>query len=122
MYDGKNLKRERKRAGVTMDELANKVGVTQSQISFYERNINVPSIEKIEAIAHALNVPISRLLDEDVIPYQPYANLKKEEQDLLHYYRLVDGAAKTMIMNVARTAFEAQIKIVQTTSRKTHTA
>ena len=122
MYDGKNLKRERKRAGVTMDELANKVGVTQSQISFYERNINVPSIEKIEAIARALNIPISRLIDEDVIPYQPYANLKKEEQDLLHYYRLVDGAAKTMIMNVARTAFEAQIKIVQTTSRKTHTA
>jgi len=122
MYDGKNLKRERKRAGVTMDELANKVGVTQSQISFYERNINVPSIEKIEAIARALNIPISRLIDEDVIAYQPYANLKKEEQDLLHYYRLVDGAAKTMIMNVARTAFEAQVKIVQTTSRTAHTA
>lgn len=122
MYDGKNLKRERKRAGITMDELANQVGVTQPQISFYERNINVPSIEKLEAIARALNIPISNLLDEDVTPYQSCANLKKEEQDLLHYYRLVDVAAKTMIINVARTAFEAQIKIVQTTSRKTHTA
>ena len=122
MYDGKNLKRERKRTGITMDELANQVGVTQAQISFYERNINVPSIEKLEAIARALNVPVSKLLDEDATLYQPHTNLKKEEQDLLHYYRLVDGAAKTMIMNVARTAYEAQIKIVQTTSRAGHTA
>lgn len=122
MYDGKNLKRERKRAGITMDELANQVGVTQPQISFYERNINVPSIEKLEAIAHALNVPISKLLGEDVTPYQLHTNLKKEEQDLLHYYRLVDVTAKTMIMNVARTAYEAQIKIVQATSRASHTA
>lgn len=122
MYDGKNLKRERKRAGITMDELANQVGVTQPQISFYERNINVPSIEKLEAIAHALNVPISKLLGEDVTPYQLHTNLKKEEQDLLHYYRLVDVTAKTMIMNVARTAYEAQIKIVQATSRTAHTA
>ena len=122
MYDGKNLKRERKRAGITMDELANQVGVTQPQISFYERNINVPSIEKLEAIAHALNVPISKLLGEDVTPYQLHTNLKEEEQDLLHYYRLVDVTAKTMIMNVARTAYEAQIKIVQATSRTAHTA
>ena len=122
MYNGKNLKRERKRAGITMDELAEQAGVTQAQISFYERNINAPSIEKLEAIAHALNVPISKLLDEDVTLYQPHTNLKKEEQDLVHYYRLVDVTAKTMIMNVARTAWEAQIKIVQTTSRASHTA
>lgn len=122
MYDGKNLKRARKRAGITMDELAEQAGVTQAQISFYERNINKPSIEKLEAIAHALNVPVSKLLDEDVTLYQPYTNLKKEEQDLLHYYRLVDVTAKTMIMNVARTAWEAQIKIVQTTYRAGHTA
>lgn len=122
MYDGKKLKRERKKIGITMEELAKQVGVTQAQISFYERNINKPSIEKLEAIAHALNVPISKLLDEDVTLYQPYTNLKKEEQDLLHYYRLVDVTAKTMIMNVARTAYEAQIKIVQATSRAGHTA
>ena len=109
MYDGKNLKRERKRAGITMEELAKQVGVTQLQISFYERNKNVPSIEKLEAIAHALNVPISKLLDEDVTPYQSCTNLKKEEQDLLHYYRLVDTSEKAMIMNVARTAYEKHV-------------
>lgn len=108
MYDGKNLKRERKRAGITMDELAEQAGVTQAQISFYERNINKPSIEKLEAIARALNIPVSKLLDEDVTLYQPYT-LKKEEQDLLHYYRLVDTSEKAMIINVARVTYEAHI-------------
>ena len=122
MYSGENIYREREKQGISAEALSLKAGLSKAMISLYERNINVPSIDKLEAIAHALNIPISKLLNEDVIPYQPYANLKKEEQDLLHYYHLVDGAAKTMIMNVARTAFEAQIKIVQTTSRKTHTA
>lgn len=122
MYSGENIYREREKQGMSAEALSLKAGLSKAMISLYERNANVPSIEKLEAIAHALNVPISKLLDEDVTLYQPYTNLKKEEQDLLHYYRLVDVTAKTMIMNVARTAYEAQIKIVQATSRAAHTA
>ncbi|WP_311439403.1 helix-turn-helix transcriptional regulator, partial [Fannyhessea vaginae] len=122
MYRGENIYREREKQGMSAEALSLKAGLSKAMISLYERNSNVPSIEKLEAIARALNVPVSKLLDEDATLYQPHTNLKKEEQDLLHYYRLVDGAAKTMIMNVARTAYEAQIKIVQTTSRAGHTA
>lgn len=121
MYRGENIYREREKQGMSAEALSLKAGLSKAMISLYERNANIPSIEKLEAIAHALNVPISKLLGEDVTLYQP-TNLKKEEQDLLHYYRLVDAAAKTMIMNVAKTAYEAQIKIVQTTSRAGHTA
>lgn len=123
MYRGENIYREREKQGMSAEALSLKAGLSKAMISLYERNSNVPSIEKLEAIARALNVPVSKLLDEDARLYQPYTNnLKKEEQDLLHYYRLVDAAAKTMIMNVAKTAYEAQIKIVQTTSRAGHTA
>lgn len=122
MNIGDRIYQEREKQEMSARELSKKAGLSNAMISLYERNINVPSIEKLEAIAHALNVPISKLLDENVTLYQPYTNLKKEEQDLLHYYRLVDVTAKTMIMNVARTAWEAQIKIVQTTYRAGHTA
>ena len=122
MKIGDRIYQEREKQEMSARELSKKAGLSNAMISLYERNINVPSIEKLEAIARALNVPISNLLDEDTTLYQPHTNLKKEEQDLLHYYRLVDGAAKAMIMNVARTAYEAQIKIVQTTSRAGHTA
>lgn len=121
MKIGDRIYQEREKQEMSARELSKKAGLSNAMISLYERNVNVPSIEKLGAIARALNVPISKLLGEDVTLYQP-TNLKKEEQDLLHYYRLVDGAAKAMIMNVARTAYEAQIKIVQTTSRAGHTA
>lgn len=122
MKIGDRIYQEREKQEMSARELSKKAGLSNAMISLYERNINVPSIEKLEAIARALNVPISKLLDDGTTLYQPYTNLKKEEQDLLHYYRLVDTAAKTMIVNVARTAYEAQIKIVQTTSRTAHTA
>ena len=122
MKIGDRIYQEREKQEMSARELSKKAGLSNAMISLYERNINVPSIEKLKAIARALNVPVSKLLDEDVTTHQSCTNLKKEEQDLLHYYRLVDGAAKTMIMNVARTAYEAQIKIVQTTSRAGHTA
>ena len=122
MKIGDRIYQEREKQEMSARELSKKAGLSNAMISLYERNVNVPSIEKLGAIARALNVPISNLLDEDVTPYQSCTNLKKEEQDLLHYYRLVDVAAKTMIMNVAKTAYDMQIKIVQTTSRAGHTA
>ena len=122
MKIGDRIYQEREKQEMSARELSKKAGLSNAMISLYERNVNVPSIEKLKAIAHALNVPISKLLDEDATLYQPHTNLKKEEQDLLHYYRLVDATAKTTIMNVAKIAYEAQIKIVQSTYRAGHTA
>ncbi len=109
MYRGDNIYREREKQGMSAEALSLKAGLSKAMISLYERNANVPSIEKLEAIARALNVPIFKLLDEDVTPYQSCTNLKKEEQDLLHYYRLVDTSEKAMIINVARVTYEAHI-------------
>ena len=109
MKIGDRIYQEREKQEMSARELSKKAGLSNAMISLYERNANVPSIEKLEAIARALNVPIFKLLDEDVTPYQSCTNLKKEEQDLLHYYRLVDTSEKAMIMNVARTAYEKHV-------------
>ena len=109
MKIGDRIYQEREKQEMSARELSKKAGLSNAMISLYERNVNVPSIEKLGAIARALNVPISNLLDEDVTPYQSCTHLKKEEQDLLHYYRLVDTSEKAMIMNVARTAYEKHV-------------
>ncbi|MFU9945394.1 helix-turn-helix domain-containing protein [Fannyhessea vaginae] len=122
MTIGKRLRKIRVEQGLTTIELGMRANISQGMISRIENDRANPTIDKVVSIARALNIPIFKLLDENVMPYQSCTNLKKEEQDLLHYYRLVDVTAKTMIMNVARTAYEAQIKIVQATSRASHTA
>lgn len=109
MTIGKRLRKIRVEQGLTTIELGMRANISQAMISRIENDRANPTIDKVVSIARALNVPIFKLLDEDVTPYQPYTNLKKEEQDLLHYYRLVDVAAKTMIMNVARTAYEKHV-------------
>lgn len=53
---GENIKKQRKHLGLTLEELANKIGTTRQTVYKYENGIvqNIPS-DKIEMIASALN-------------------------------------------------------------------
>ena len=122
MTIGKRLRKIRIEQGLTTVKLGMRANISQAMISRIENDRANPTIDKVVSLARALNIPISKLLDEDVTLYQSCTNLKKEEQDLLHYYRLVDTSEKAMIINVARVTYEARINILQTTSRASHTA
>ena len=60
-----NLKYFRKRAGLTQQELADKIGVSRSTIGMYESAEREPDFETLEAIADVLNVNMSILLGEE---------------------------------------------------------
>ena len=53
---GERIKERRKQLMMTQKELGDKIQVTQKQISKYERNESIPSLNQIEKIADALNV------------------------------------------------------------------
>ena len=108
MTIGKRLRKIRVEQGLTTVELGMRANISQGMISRIENDCANPTIDKVVSLARALNIPVSKLLDEDVTLYQP-CTLKKEEQDLLHYYRLVDTSEKAMIINVARVTYEAHI-------------
>lgn len=61
---GKKIKKARKNAKLTQNELAEKVGVHVSYISRIERGVVNPSIEVIGNIAKALKVKSS-----DILPF-----------------------------------------------------
>lgn len=50
----KNIKKARKKVGLTQDQVAEKVGVCVNYISRIERGVVNPSIEVIESITKAL--------------------------------------------------------------------
>lgn len=60
---GLNLKKLRLQKGFTQEKLAFSIGVEISQISRIERGILNTSISTAEAIARALNIPISDLFE-----------------------------------------------------------
>ena len=58
-----SLRRERARAGVSLTELAKRAGIAKSTLSQLESGTGNPSLETLWALAQALGVPLSRLVD-----------------------------------------------------------
>lgn len=54
---GRAILRYRKEAGLTQTDLANRAGVTQSEISYWERGEREPSLHDVQRLEVALGVP-----------------------------------------------------------------
>ncbi len=59
---GKNMKIARQNAKITQTNLADKIGVTHSAISFWENGINIPNVKDCCKIADVLNISIDELI------------------------------------------------------------
>lgn len=62
---GDLIKREREAAGLTQEQLGEKIGVTGVTIMRYEKNQREPRLEQLDKIAEALGVSLSRLMGID---------------------------------------------------------
>lgn len=58
---GKRLKKLRQEAGISQEQLAEKVGVATKTVSYWENAHNPVTLSKIPLIADTLNVPIYKL-------------------------------------------------------------
>ena len=66
---GERLKKLRKKAGVTQEKLADLIGVHETTIRRWENQGDNPKLGEMKALAKALNVPESDLLNDP--PPQP---------------------------------------------------
>ena len=64
------LRRERDRLGISLAELARRAGVAKSTLSQLEAGVGNPGIETLWALAVALDVPFSRLVERPDEPVQ----------------------------------------------------
>ena len=58
-----SLRRERRRTGLSLTEVARRAGIAKSTLSQLESGTGNPSVETLWAICVALDAPFSRLLD-----------------------------------------------------------
>src|SRR5436309_11733958 len=65
-----SLRRERRRAGLSLTELARRAGIAKSTLSQLEAGTGNPSVETLWALAVVLDVPFSRLVDPPAAPVQ----------------------------------------------------
>ena len=57
-----NITRARKQKGLTQVELAQKMGITQRVISYYEKEAKTISLDAVSKIAKALDISTSKIL------------------------------------------------------------
>lgn len=63
-----SLRRERDRHGISLAELARRAGIAKSTLSQLEAGTGNPGVETLWALAVALDVPFSRIVDLQVEP------------------------------------------------------
>lgn len=66
VWFGKNLRRERMQQGLTLEDLAERSGMTWSYISHIERGMRNIAIDNMAALAGAVNKPLMDLLAQPV--------------------------------------------------------
>ncbi len=64
MTFGEKLQDSRKRAGLSQEQLAEKLSVSRSAVAKWENDIGMPDIDNIRAMAQLLDVSIDYLLDD----------------------------------------------------------
>lgn len=65
MTFGEKMKEARKEAGISQEQLAEKMSVSRSAIAKWETNKGIPDINNLKVLAQLLDVSMDYLLDDD---------------------------------------------------------
>lgn len=78
---GDNLSKSRKKAGLSQEELAEKMGLTRQTISKWETGASVPDVEELQRLCAALSASA-----EELICGEAGRKLKRERLDLFQCF------------------------------------
>ncbi len=73
---GERVKQLRKEKSWTQKELGNKIGVTYAQLNKYEGGTNAPPLDKLQALASALETSIDYLVTGNLTEDMPIHNTR----------------------------------------------
>lgn len=92
----KRLKYFREQAGLTLREVAEKIGKSPSQVSLWERGINPPNCIDLFKLCLTYNIILPDLFPEVSEQVEPV----KEERELIRKYRNADPEVKITIQKI----------------------
>jgi len=101
-FSGDNIKKARKKAGLTQVELAKKTGISRSSIAQYEANIHIPPVENVVLMAEALDCDVSELFPDSA---------RRQEQIALDLLKTPTAKLKEVIRQYAPVSTEDTVEI-----------
>ncbi len=95
------IRQERKRAGLTMEQLAEAAGIGASFLAYIETEGRKPSLATIEKIAAALGIPVANLFKD--APAPAMTSEYKFAHQIASVIRDKTEAQKATILNTVKT-------------------
>lgn len=100
MYQPEKLKARRKELKMTQFDLADKLGISISAVSNWERGVKEPSAEKVALLEKLLNVPKGYFTEIDIVRY--YNTLSPENKEkATHYVRALADNEQRKVVSIA---------------------
>lgn len=82
------LKHYRKQAGLTQKQLAERLNITQQNLSVYESGKRKPKIDTLKRFSAALDIPYTELLKA----WQPDLNIDPVDAAFIDYFTKIDNS------------------------------
>ena len=118
MKIGERIRALRLDAGMTQEELAQRIGLKKQNISRYENSRVEPNIRTAKRIAEALGVSLEEMavgitvpetpISSDLEQYSSAAILTEDEQELLAKYQQLTELNKGRVLQQIATLIESQ--------------
>ncbi len=83
------LKELRRQAGMSQKQLAERIGVTKSVVSYYELSERIPSPDVLIKISEVFHVTTDYLLGRDMRMTMDVSDLSREDVLLLEYVAVI---------------------------------
>ena len=105
-----NLKQLRKKAGISQQALAEKIGVSQQSINKYENHNIEPDIETLIRLADFFNTSVDYLIghteiEHPIEPVSPY-DLNQAEAKIIDSYRIISTKQKHLVLMIVENLAE----------------
>ena len=105
---GEKLKEARRQAGLSQEQLSEKLGVSRSAVAKWETDNGIPDVENLKGISRLLNVSLDYLLDDgetmdELVMREPYnlsdygKGLKKARKDRVIHEKFPDAEIHTLL-------------------------
>lgn len=108
MTFGENIKLLREECGYSLKQVEIKTGINNGNLSRYERDLNLPSIEQCIKLSELYQVSLDELIGNSSRSSSPLPSLSRddyteEERDLVSAYRELDPSLQKLLWNMIET-------------------
>lgn len=98
---GVAIRKRRHELSLSQEALASKLNVSTQQVHRYESDKDNISVERLQAVAHALSVPVSYFICQSRV-VEPIHENSCERELLSHFRKIQAMGSKELVVDLAR--------------------